>query len=90
MAARFEVLLRYRKSMMAGKQDNDKFMATAEPVKLKVPKSVQIEAFAFADNPKSRPDGIAYDKQSQKRAKQLSGDELPSIARKASRILPRV
>ena len=49
MAARFEVLLRYRKSMMAGKQDNDKFMATW---KLKVPKSVQIEAFAFA--------GVAY------------------------------
>lgn len=87
MAARIEVLLRYRKSMMAGKQDNDKFMATWE---LKVPKSVQIEAFAFAGNPKSTPDGIAYDKQSQKRAKQLSGDELPSIARKASRILPRV
>ena len=61
---------------MAAKQDHDKPMATsatAELVKMKVPKSIQMKAFAIAGSPKGTPDAIVYDKQSQKRARQPSG-----------------
>lgn len=57
---------------MAAKPAHNKFMETtaeAESVKLKMPKSTQTEAFAFAGSSKSTLDTIAYDKQPQKRAK---------------------
>lgn len=62
-----QVLLRLRKSTtVAAKQDHDKPMATsaaAELVKMKVPKSIQMKAFAIAGSPKGTPDAIVYDKQ---------------------------
>lgn len=84
-----QALLRLRKSMLAAKQNHAEPMVTvaaAEPVELKVPKSTQTEPFVFAGSPKS-VEANAYSKQSQKRARQPSGEELPGGARKARRIL---
>lgn len=64
-------------------------MATAavvELAKLQVPKSIQTKTFAFADSPKGTPDANAYNKQSQMRTRQPSGEELLGEARKARRL----
>lgn len=49
------VLLRLRKSTMAAKQDRD---AATEPMKQKVPKSVQKKAFAYACILRGTPDTV--------------------------------
>lgn len=78
---------------MAVKENQNKLMTTvttAQPVKLKVPKSIQTETFTFGVSPKGTPDAIAHDKQSQKLVKQSSGQKLPDDVRKARRLTPRV
>lgn len=57
--------MRLRKSKMATEQDHGKLMTTAaaEPVKLKMLKSISTEAFTFVGSPKGTLDAIAYDKQ---------------------------
>lgn len=74
-----QALLRLRMSMTSGKQEHEKLMKTAaeaESVKLKVPKSTLTEVFAFEGSPRSVADAITYDKHSQRRVRQPSGEEL--------------
>lgn len=84
-------LLRLRKSMNDAKKELVEAVTVAEPAKVMDTKSTQTEAFAFAGSPKGVADATARDKQSQKRARQPSGEELSGGARKARRILtPKV
>lgn len=46
---------------------------------IKYSKSTHTEAFAFADSPKSAPNAITYDKQSQKRVRQPTSEERDAV-----------
>ncbi|XP_062707098.1 uncharacterized protein LOC134287909 [Aedes albopictus] len=90
-------LLRLRASIDNAKQEHAALAlltaAAAEPANEKVPKFTQTEAFSFAGSP-NKAEATARDKrgkQSQKRARQPSGEELSGGARKARRIItPKV
>lgn len=73
--------MRLKKSMTAAMQGQEKLMETAAVAEPAM--SSQTEVYAFTGSFESVTDAIAYDKQSQKRVRQPTGEQ-PAPARLGS------